>query len=380
MEGVYFDGKSSRSQLVNVTQRGDGLHLGFDNGTYKYWDKKDMTIESLSSTDKVLVSYGTFPFERLELTGSEAKKMVAFVNSDKFLNRAYQTIMSSSPLKVIFVGLMIILAVIYFYITWFSPFVGERVAQLLPQSTEITIGNKLYKSISSEMDVDSLKSEKLMDFYRACGFKSSYPIQIDYADEDIINAFAVPGGRILIFDGIVQEMESWEELAALMGHELAHVNERHSFIQLARTLSGYLIISALTGDVGGLTTIILENANQFYQLSFSRSHETEADEVGMEYLKELQIRPDAMVDLFSRLEEKGMAGKFSKQLEYLSTHPLSGNRMKNLLQIISDNDTYQYEEREIPEAKEIFNELKRDKELEEELEPVVEEEELELQG
>lgn len=371
MEGVYFDGKSSKSELVKVSQRGDGLHLGFDNGTYKYWDKKNLSIESLSSSDKVLVSYGTFPFERLELSGSEAKKMVAFVNADKFLNRAYQTIMSLSPIKVIMGGLGIILVVIYFYITWFSPFVGERVAELLPQSTEITIGNKLYNSISSEIDIDSIKSEKLMDFYQACGFESTYPIQIDYADEDLINAFAVPGGRILIYDGIIQQMESWEELAALMGHELAHVNERHSFIQLARTLSGYLIISALTGDVGGLTTIILENANQFYQLSFSRSHETEADEVGMEYLRELQIRPDAMIDLFSRLEEKGMAGKFSKQLEYLSTHPLSGNRMKHLLEIISENDSYQYEERNIPDAMEIFEGLKRFEE--EKVEPIIEE-------
>jgi len=257
--------------------------------------------------------------------------------------------------------------VVYAYVFWVSPFVGDRVVEIIPISTEMKLGDIMFNNMSVYVaDEDEVNSKLLNEFFEVCGFTSEYDIRISYADQDLVNAFAVPGGRILIYRGIIDKMNTWEELAALMAHELAHVNERHSFKQIARSLSGYLILSVLTGDVAGASTIVLENAYQIHQLSYSRSHEKEADIKGLEYLKKLQIRPDAMVDLFNTLNNASGLGAganvsegINDGLEYLSTHPTSTNRMKYLIEIISsDNEGFDYDDKQIPRAEEIWTLLK----------------------
>ncbi len=183
---------------------------------------------------------------------------------------------------------MVIGLVLFSYVKWISPFVGERAAAFIPVAVENQIGGSSFAQITSLFEMDSSKTEILTEFYQACGFSSDYNIRLHFFDNDMVNAFAVPGGQIAIFQDIVDETECWDELAALIAHEQAHVDQRHSLKIMTQALSSYLVLSLLTGDIGGVSGIVLENVNQFNQLANSREFEKEADVEGLKSLKALK--------------------------------------------------------------------------------------------
>jgi Zn-dependent protease with chaperone function len=366
VKAKYFDGKSSKSHLVEVKKQMDGLKIDcVDNegGINRYWKLEEITSENFSSSKKVLLSYGDFPHERLELNGEEAFKFLDLIGDHETkVKSLYHFITKAEPVKLVLGSSIILILVLYSYIFHLSPLVGEHAVKILPISLEITAGELMYDNMDYMIDKDPVKSSLLEEFFVECGFTSDYDIRIDYANDDMVNAFAVPGGQIVVFDGLIKSTESWDELAALLAHELAHVNQRHSFKQIARSMSSYFLISVLTGDVAGASSVVLENAAQVYELSNSRAHETEADVVGLQYLKESKIRPNAMYNLFERLKgetpEIETDVDIEKSLEYFQTHPATSNRMENITEIIDSDISYQYTPKTCNRAKAIWMLLK----------------------
>ncbi len=363
MEGLYFDGKNSKPYKVAVKDNGESLYIESNEPNEyinRFWIKRDITSESFSTGDRYLLSYGTFPFERIELKGRKAEMfMLTVLHHESKIKTAQHYITRANPIKLVITSFCILAVVIYGYLFHISPFIGEQSVKLIPKSSETFIGQNIYKRLQLFENVDSKKSELLMDFYDALNFQSEYDIKIDYSTSKSVNAFAIPGGQIVIYEGLIQQTKCWDELAALIGHELAHVNERHSFKQLARSISSYLIFSVLTGDVAGASTVLLENAQNINEMANSRKHEKEADLVGLEYLKNSQIRPSAMVDLFTSLsKDLGMVKKLEKPMEFLSTHPSTGNRIEYIESIIEKDRDFNYEPKDNNKAQEIWYQLK----------------------
>ena len=168
------------------------------------------------------------------------------------------------------------------------------------------------------------------DFHEV-GFDSQYPIELFIVDEPVINAFAIPGGKIVIYQGLLDIFDSWEQLAAVLAHELAHVELRHSMKQISRTLSTYLVFSIMTSDVNGISSVLVDNAIMVKDLSNSRSMEKEADIQGLAYLHELNVNPEGMINLLESLNEESELGDgLNKVLKILSTHPLNIDRITYL--------------------------------------------------
>ena len=364
MIGKYFDGNSSKSHEISVEKSTTGLKItSRDNANVftRYWKLEDIRIENSAAKNKFLFSYGEFPHERLELTGEGAESYLKYVlSSEPKVKVLHHWMSRTNPVKLVLLSLCSLVAIIYLYIVHISPFVGEQAAKLVPISTETKVGTVMYKNVVPYLDIDSTKSIKLKEFYDALGFESPYDIRFDYSNSNTVNAFAIPGGQIVVFDGLIQKTECWDELAALMGHELAHVNERHSFKQIARSASSYLLFSVLTGDVAGVSSVIMEQAAQIYQFSNSRAHEKEADIVGLNYLKDRQIRPSAMVDLFTRLnvDLDIVSDNVKDGLEYFSTHPNSSTRMKYIAELIESDKSFDYQDVQIEQARKIWESLK----------------------
>ena len=143
--------------------------------------------------------------------------------------------------------------------------------------------------------------------------------------DKIVNAFALPGGKIIVYEGILRTMNDYKELTALLSHEFSHVELRHSTKNIFRSLSSYMLLSVLFGDASGVTAIVIQNANQLKQLGYSRSLEEEADKNGLKLMKARHIDPEGMEGLFRALKkEEGDAGDIP---EFLSTHPLTNERI-----------------------------------------------------
>jgi len=363
MEAIYFNGQSSKPYQVIITKSSNGIQILSANkvdGINRFWQRTNISSKSMSTSQKVLLSYGDFPPERLEITGVEADTFMAYsLEQETAIKKSYHQITRANPLKLVLGSVLAIGLVVYSYAYHISPFVGKKAVVLVPKEVETKVGEVMYDKMASFISVDEAKSAKLLEFFEACGFESDYPIRIDYATNDMVNAFAIPGGQIVVFEGILNEMESWEELAALLGHELAHVNQRHSFQQMARSVSSYLLLSVLTGDVARASSVFLEQASQINEMANSRIHEKEADVVGLEYLKDNNIRPRAMKDLFKRLMDTSEVaeGELASTMEFLSTHPLSSKRIEYIQEIIDTDAGFNYEGADILAAREIFEEL-----------------------
>lgn len=364
----YFDGQTSKPQLVEVMFSSSNVTIRIvEKNINKYWKLDACTIDSFNSSKKLIVKYGSFPFESLEFEGRGVNQAASYFHQNSSLiEKSYDKIFGASAFNLIVGGFATMAFVVFAYLKWFSPWIGTQAVKIIPKEMEVAIGKDVFNRLTSFNDINEEKSALLMEFYELCQFESEYPVEIHFVDDEIVNAFAAPGGQIVIFQGIIDEMKCWDELAGLMGHELAHVNQRHSFKILARTLSSYIILSVLTGDVAGTSGIILENINQINQLANSRSFEKEADVIGLSYLKKSKIRPEAMRDLFMRLLESSEISeeldekfeKYSSKLEILSSHPLSKNRIAYIDEIIEQDSSFHYETKDMFRAMEIWEELK----------------------
>lgn len=143
-------------------------------------------------------------------------------------------------------------------------------------------------------------------------------------NDTIQNAFCTPGGFIYVYTGLIKFVESEDELAGIIAHEVAHGDLRHSTDQLTKQYGIQVLIALLTDSDSRLLADIGAN---LVQLSYSRSDESEADRYAVRYLKDTPYSPTAFADFFQRMLQKdGNMGVF----QFLSTHPDPGNRVEKI--------------------------------------------------
>ena len=134
------------------------------------------------------------------------------------------------------------------------------------------------------------------------------------------NAFAMPGGNIIVYDKIIAGMNGYEELAALLSHEFTHVNKRHTTRALFRQQASSLFISIIFGDVGTIGNVIVSSADDLKGLSYSRKLEKDADLNGVKILSERKIDCNGFIHLFELLE-KEITETGGEPTEWISSHP-----------------------------------------------------------
>ncbi|QOL27333.1 M48 family metallopeptidase [Thalassotalea sp. LPB0316] len=154
-------------------------------------------------------------------------------------------------------------------------------------------------------------------------------------DSDQINAFALPGGKIGVYKGILKVAEDQHQLAAIMGHEVAHVIEEHANERIsAEQLAGLGLIATgvAIGDMNvehkALTIAALGIFAEYGVLMpYGRSHETEADIVGQDLMAKAGFNPEASIKLWQNMAK---ASGGNQPPEFLSTHPSNQSRIKEL--------------------------------------------------
>lgn len=155
--------------------------------------------------------------------------------------------------------------------------------------------------------------------------KSPYTFEISVVKNDVVNAFALPGGYVVVFTGLLEQAKSGEEVAGVLSHELNHVLERHALERIVKQLGVVAIIGIIFGDQQGLTGVMKQVGTELLSLKFGRAQETEADVTGLQLLHRARIDPAGMISFFQRLSEQEQG-----RVEWLSTHPMSAARADRL--------------------------------------------------
>lgn len=142
-------------------------------------------------------------------------------------------------------------------------------------------------------------------------------------DDELVNAFAVPGGYLYLTTGLIREADHCAEIAGVLGHEIAHVTERHGVRQVGNRLGLSLMIALVTG---GDSTLFTRVGEHLVANGFSRRAERQADEVGLQIMLGAGYNPEGMVSFFEKLS----GGRMERMLAFASTHPASDKRVELL--------------------------------------------------
>jgi len=174
-----------------------------------------------------------------------------------------------------------------------------------------------------------------------------YTFRIYISNDPSLNAFALPGGYIVLNSGLILAAESAEEVLGVLAHEINHVTQQHGIRNVIGSVGIYLTVQALLGDASGLIALFADAAPLLLNQKYSRHFESEADELGVELLTKANINPHGMVRFFERvlaeqkkqlekLEDSGEMGKILvSTLGYLSSHPATEDRITEINKMIA---------------------------------------------
>lgn len=327
-EVKYYDGQSSRSRNAFLLLRDSHWQLLFrDDNNEEQSTNWEIDRIKQNDTGSALNTfhYGDFPHQSVEIEDP------SFINDLRqkypnlqFVNKTYHRVLTGGW-KVMsgLIALTLLLFALFAFVI--VPNSASLIAGQIPRSFETKLGENGYQVFMTTAEEDAKRSSLVNRFAQQIDFDTDYPIRITVVKSAEVNAFALPGGRIVIFSGLLDKMGSAEELAGLLGHEVGHVKLRHGLKAQMRSLSTYLFFSLLLSDVNGVTAALMDNAKMLSNLSYSRKLEHQADEEALAVLQKNHISQSGMVDLFRTLQ--GVAGEEPEFLKFLSSHPLTQNRL-----------------------------------------------------
>lgn len=229
------------------------------------------------------------------------------------------------------------------------PDLGDVSDATLSEKQERTIGNRVMREVRT--DPAFVDDPEIADYIKALGTRllsaADSPgrgLEFFAVRDDAVNAFALIGGHIGIHTGLIQLTQNESELAGVVGHEIAHILQRHQSrlyqsqgrYQMASLAALALAILASRGgssQSGQVTEAALVSASAIAiqgQLDYTREHEREADRVGLTLLDRAGFDPRGMVSFFERMQRANRLNEFKSAPSYLRTHPLTVERISDM--------------------------------------------------
>ncbi len=214
---------------------------------------------------------------------------------------------------------------------WFgSDQLVELAVDRIPVEWEQKLGESAYRDVLAQHEV--VKDGPPVDAVKEMTHRmtsqvpnSPYTFEVSVVKSDVVNAFALPGGYIVVFTGLMKKAEGPEEVAGVLAHELNHVLQRHGLERIVKQLGFVAVVSIVLGNPPGLGGMMKQLGIELMTLKFGRAQETEADQTGLQLLHRAKINPEGMITFFQRLAEKDEG-----RVEWLSTHPMSSARADHL--------------------------------------------------
>jgi Zn-dependent protease with chaperone function len=234
---------------------------------------------------------------------------------------ASQSSISSTPpwRALALVALIVIALVLLGY--WLLGSLSGWAATKLPYDLELRVGELLAGADTTTTD-EERKLQELVDDLAMHAPATPLRHQVHVVENDAVNAVALPGAHILVFRGLLNEVASENELAMILGHELAHSLHRDHLRALGRRAALALVVMSLGGD--GLAQRILSGGLETFDLKFSRDQESAADALGLQLLHGHYGHVGGATDFF----ERRLADPAPP--EFFSSHPLSRRRIEDI--------------------------------------------------
>ena len=313
----YFDGLSARAKPVLVRVLADTKQLAFDVDGYTHtFALSDINVQARLGKAKRLIDLpDSSRIEAADIDELEAampSKTSAFWRALHYLE---------NHLGWVFVALLTTVFAGWLFLQFGVPKLAEYVAKATPPSMEKKVGEQALQGLDSQFGyfspskVDPARKASITaGLNQLCvALKDCPQYQLEFREGGMIgaNAFALPGGYMVVTDQIITLSKSDTEIVAVLAHELGHVKQRHAFRQSLQGVLSGLILAAITGDVSsigsGLPAVLM-------QMRYSREHEAEADMFALNAMQKACLPPKAFADILQRLEMqmRGNDGKVTQ--------------------------------------------------------------------
>ncbi|MEX2481090.1 MAG: M48 family metalloprotease [Gammaproteobacteria bacterium] len=221
------------------------------------------------------------------------------------------------------------------------PDIGDSAGSVISREQERKLGENFMREVRRQAPM--VTDEEVEDYIQELG--ESLSDNTDYygdfefyvIDSPVINAFAVPGGFIFFHTGLILESETEAELASVVGHEIAHVTQRHGarMIEAASTMNlpmiaatiGAILVAVADPQAGAGALMATQAAAAQYQINFTRGNEKEADSMGIRLMSDAGYDTSAMAAFFERMQRANRYNDPAFIPEYLRSHPVTVNRI-----------------------------------------------------
>ncbi|HCK69595.1 MAG TPA: hypothetical protein DHW17_09960 [Nitrospina sp.] len=339
--GSLFDGRSSQKHLVDVELTPQEIILKAPGDKPIRWaypqlrwaaDTSPFHIEHCAEGDEGL--------ETLVVDDPDFYRSVLEIAPKSFSSRENE---SKFNWKLYSVGILVLIFSAYVFIKTVPSFLADQMVEKIPIEWEVTVGQSILKMlpVAQKPDPEVLKVlQDTVDFLKESLPGNPYDLKVYILPVEQVNALALPGGPIVIFEGLIDKAESPEELAGVLAHEIQHILLRHSTRGILRNLAKSMLVTLFLGDVNSVMEGIVQLAGQLETLGLSREMEAEADQKGMELILAANIDPHGMIRIFKKLMQEDFSQKklpkgkpVSEENDlssYFSTHPSSQNRLARL--------------------------------------------------
>ena len=312
VNAMWFDGQTARRTevLLRVTSRTVQVtRVGADHGDTSDIDDKAIAhiprdciqvSERIGDTSYRL----TFPGGGLAVTSDHAAVESAFGLSPSAhwlsrMERARWAVVAAM------VGLA---AAVFFAYQTLIPLAADAVAQRIPREAEKTLGTVALQGLdrwmlkTSKLEADELSAVRALFVALADKAGLTGAVELQFRDT-APNALALPGGTVIVTDGLVRLFKADERLlAGVIAHELGHVHHRHSLRHLLAGSASSLMVGALLGDVSGVSALVTSAPLVLSTLHYTREAETEADQYAFDLLKKSGRSPKDFADAMRRFE------------------------------------------------------------------------------
>ena len=252
-----------------------------------------------------------------------------------------------NPRLIIAIVIALVSVVSYYGYRVRNPVTGETQHINISTDQEIALGVHAAPEMAAQfggLDPDP-RAQELVDrvgqriVARSDASRSNYPFEFHVlADQQTVNAFALPGGKVFMTAGLLHRLETEGQVAGVLGHEIVHVVGRHSAEHIAKTqltqgLTGAAVIAASDPNDSRSyqTAAMAALIGQLITLKYGRNDELEADRLGVKFMAEAGYDPRAMVQVMHVLQE---ASKGGAPPEFFSTHPNPERRIERIEEAI----------------------------------------------
>jgi beta-barrel assembly-enhancing protease len=350
--GSLFDGQSAQKQPVRIELTPYHITLTIPGRSAVKWPYLDIRWAAETIPFHIEHQLNTPKGARLETLVVEDPDF--YENCQRIAPDDFSrtTTKNSFNWKLLSAGILSLLLFFYAAFKIVPNYFVDQLVDKIPVKWEETLGDGVLSAFPVEKNPDPKVMALLTDILRL--LKQSKPEETPYnlkifiLPTEQINALALPGGNIIVFEGLLKIADSPEELAGVLAHEAQHIFMKHSTRGILRNLASGMLLILVMGDANTVMESVVSIAGQLNTMGFSRKMETEADMKGLKLMLDAKINPQGMLSIFKKLLKEELKIEKNKKnssasinakevFSYLSTHPSAKSRLKKLEQQIENN-------------------------------------------